>query len=145
MDFGLLHRWCSKKIEGPPLPFGTSGASWAFVSEDYRAKLEGEIQRLEDLHKSLDKDWAQTRYLFAGVPLAFGLYPLWGVIGVVLGLFLAFSLVATSIYLITVRRREYLGDIEQVREDLLKLDLTEGRITPEEFSEMAAALAAGPA
>lgn len=79
-----------------------------------REVLIAEASRLESLLASLDRDWAQLPKLMGLSVLALPAGWFWGsgaAFGVVL---LVFSLVATVVYLIGVRRKEYRYELDEV-------------------------------
>ena len=87
-----------------------------------REKFVAEIERLKRLRASLDQDWSRTRYLGIFLPLAVPAGYVWGPVAAGLVVGLVVSLVATTLYLIGVRQREYTGEIELYERDLKRLD-----------------------
>lgn len=87
-----------------------------------RELMEQEIARLQELRDSLDEDWARVRWFVLGFPVAvvlgFVLGPVWFWL-TALG---TAAFLATSAYLIRVRRNEYEVEIATVRRDLEKVD-----------------------
>lgn len=89
-----------------------------------RERLEEEIRRLRELHDSLDTAWPRVRWFALGLPLSV-------VAGLVLGV-LWFWLIAittvlflaTSAYLIRVRRKEYQNEIRLVHADIRRIERT---------------------
>ena len=81
-------------------------------------KLRAEIVRLEELRGSLDAEWPRVRWFALGFPLGIGLGVALGALwfwGIVL---MTAAFLATSAYLIRVRRNEYTSEIAAVRRDL---------------------------
>ncbi len=80
-------------------------------------RIDREIDRLGDQLRALDRDWRNAKHsLWLGL-LAIPALFLVGYVGMVLVVFAVFSLYASCIYLIGVRRREYVGLIADCRKD----------------------------
>ncbi|MEO0323556.1 MAG: hypothetical protein AAF447_11410 [Myxococcota bacterium] len=82
------------------------------------AKLEAELARLRGHLAALKSDWERLRYTPALVLLAVPAFFVAGPLGAALTLLLVLSLIATAAYLIGVRRREYAGEIAEVKREL---------------------------
>ncbi len=84
--------------------------------------MEQEIERLQKLRDSLDDDWSRVRWFalgfLAAVVLGFALGAVWFWL-TALG---TAAFLATSAYLIRVRRNEYDVEIATVRRDLARMD-----------------------
>lgn len=86
-----------------------------------RDRLEAEIERLQNLHDSLDGAWPRIRWFALGLPLAIVagvvVHVLWfWLIAITTLLFLG-----TAAYLIRVRRKEYENEIQLVRADIRRV------------------------
>ena len=88
---------------------------------DRQAKFEAEVRRLRGLRASLDVDRKRVRYMAILLPLAAPLGYVWGPLAASAVLLGTVALVATSVYLIEVRRREYAGEIELYERELDRL------------------------
>ena len=82
------------------------------------AKLEAELVRLRGHLASLRSDWERLRYTPALLLLAVPAFLLAGPLFAALTVLLVLSLIATAAYLIGVRRREYAGEIAEVKREL---------------------------
>jgi len=87
-----------------------------------RELLEAEHERLTELRAELEKDWKRTRWLALLLPASFALFPLYGPTIALMGVFLVVGLIATALYLIGVRRKEYDGELEMIAADLEAFD-----------------------
>ena len=91
-----------------------------------RQMLEEELVRLEGLLGDLEKDWKKVPYAFVLLLGAIPAYLKYGTLGSSLTILTVVSLVATSYYLIGVRRAEYRGEMEEIRMGMERLEELEG-------------------
>ncbi|MBO6936705.1 MAG: hypothetical protein JJ863_17160 [Deltaproteobacteria bacterium] len=91
-----------------------------------RQKMEAELVRLEGLLAELEKDWKKVPYAFVLLLGAIPAYLKYGTLGSSLTILTVVSLVATSYYLIGVRKAEYRGEMEEVRLGMERLAQLEG-------------------
>ena len=91
-----------------------------------RQMLEDELVRLEGLLGDLEKDWKKVPYAFVLLLGAIPAYLKYGTLGSSLTILTVVSLVATSYYLIGVRKAEYRGEMEEIRLGMERLAEVEG-------------------
>ncbi len=84
-------------------------------------KLEAEVERLKVLLASLERDWRRIPWLLSTTLLTIPALILWGLGGGVLVLLGALLFAATAAYIVSVRRREYNGELRDVRRTLDRL------------------------
>ncbi len=81
-------------------------------------KLEAELERLRTNLASLRRDWERLRYAPALMLLVVPAFAMAGPLAAAATALLVLSLIGTAAYLIGVRRREYAGEIAEVKREL---------------------------
>ena len=94
----------------------------ATSSGSERQRLVDEVQRLHGLMGDLDREWRQLRRLLFGNLAAIPALVVWGPIAAALVVLGVTSIVITAAYLIGVHRREYQGELLDVRRRIAVLD-----------------------
>lgn len=90
-------------------------------STERQRRIEAEIERLEDVRQSLEREWTRLPWLLIAGVLAIPAFFIWGVGSAILVLLAVLSLYGTAAYLVGVRRRETQGEIEDMRGDLERI------------------------
>lgn len=107
--------------KGRPAVCECSHRCYGGAVSEKREMMEAELVRLEGLLADLEKDWQKVPYAFVLLIGAIPAYMKYGTLGSSVTILAVVSLVATSYYLIGVRKAEYRGEMEEIRMGMERL------------------------